>query len=82
MSFTTLTRPQIDKKINFIKDYAMAQNAASGSAFDPNANVSHKNITTLSAELFKDFYIQMNRSLMYDKITELYDEDLAKEYIR
>ncbi len=36
------------KKINYIKDYTKAQNAATGIKFDANANVESKNITTLT----------------------------------
>ena len=37
----------IRKKQDFIKEYINASNAATGSKFDSNANVSNKNIVTL-----------------------------------
>ena len=70
------------KYINFIDRYKEASNAASGSEFDSNANVENKNIATMSGELFKSESIGINRLLMVEKITELYGEDLANEYIR
>ena len=70
------------KYIDFMDEYSDALNAASGSKYDPNSNVEVKNISTMSGEIFKKDTIMINRLLMYDKITELYDEDLAKEYIR
>ncbi len=70
-----------DKK-KFIKDYAKASNAATGSKYDSNANVTEKNIVTLNGELFKGDVIKVNRAILTDKIRELYGEDLAKEYIR
>lgn len=70
-----------DKK-QFIRDYAKASNAATGSKYDSNANVTEKNIVTLNGELFKGDVIKVNRAILTDKIRELYGEDLAKEYIR
>ena len=69
-------------KLDYIKEYSEAKNAASGSKFDANANVENKNVATLSAEMFKKEEIGINRLRMINKITELYGEDLAKEYIR
>lgn len=69
-----------DKK-QFIRDYAKASNAATGSKYDSNANVTEKNIVTLNGELFKGDVIKVNRAILTDKIRELYGEDLAKEYI-
>jgi len=70
------------KYINFITKYKKAVNAASGSEVDSNANVENKNITTMYGELFKKDSINVNRLLMHDKLTELYGEDFANEYIR
>src|SRR5574344_349494 len=42
------------KKRDFIKDYIVASNAATGSKFDSNANVTRKNIVTLGQELYKE----------------------------
>ena len=36
------------EKMKFLSDYCVASNAATGSKFDANANVEHKNIATLS----------------------------------
>lgn len=69
-------------KKQFIKDYAKAKNAATGSKYDANANVTEKNIVTLNGELFKGDVIKVNRAILTDKIRELYGEELAKEYIR
>ena len=70
------------KKINYIKDYTKAQNAATGSKFDANANVESKNITTLTGELTKEDFIGINRLLMCDMLTRMYDRKFAEEYIR
>lgn len=72
----------LNEKKQFIKDYAKAKNAATGSKYDANANVTEKNIVTLNGELFKGDVIKVNRAILIDKIRELYGEELAKEYIR
>lgn len=72
----------IKKKANFIKEYIGNANAATASKFDANANVTSKNIATLSNELYKDVTIALNRSIVSEKIAELFGEKLAKEYIR
>lgn len=72
----------LNEKKQFIKDYAKAKNAATGSKYDANANVTEKNIVTLNGELFKGDVIKVNRAILTDKIRELYREELAKEYIR
>lgn len=69
-------------KLKFIDDYSKAKNAASGSKFDPNANVETKNVTTLSGEIHKQDDIGINRLRMIQKITDMYDKELASEYIR
>lgn len=72
----------LNEKKQFIKDYVKAKNAATGSKYDANANVTEKNIVTLNGELFKGDVIKVNRAILTDKIRELYGEELAKEYIR
>lgn len=71
----------VDKQIQFIQNYMSAKNAATGSEVDQNANVANKNIATMAAELPKKNMIALNRELMYRKLTTLYGEDLAKQYL-
>lgn len=77
-----LSIDELNNKLNFIDFYITSDNAASGSVFDPNANVSHKNIATLSSELFKDLYIDINRKLLYRSLCDNFNEQLAEEYIK
>ncbi|MBP5566152.1 MAG: ribonucleoside-triphosphate reductase, partial [Bacteroidales bacterium] len=70
------------KKRDFIKDYIKASNAATGSKFDANANVTRKNIVTLGQELYKENNIKQNRYIMQDKIKNLYGAGLAQQYIK
>ncbi|MFY9180260.1 MAG: anaerobic ribonucleoside-triphosphate reductase, partial [Venatoribacter sp.] len=73
---------QINQKLTFIEQYLTAQNAADGSKMDANANVTQKNIATLEAEIMKDMFIQVNRAQVSKKITELFGEAMAHEYVR
>ena len=77
-----LTEQQIAAKKAFINNYINAKNASDGSKLDANANVSSKNIATMGAELNKDINIQVNRSLIADKITERSGVTIAAEYNR
>ncbi|WP_404398143.1 anaerobic ribonucleoside-triphosphate reductase [Idiomarina loihiensis] len=77
-----LNQEQVTGKVDFIHEYLHAQNAADGSKMDANANVTQKNIATLEAELMKDFFVQVNRKQVSNKISELFGNDLAKEYVR
>lgn len=69
-----------ENKIAFIRKYMTAQNAATGSDVDQNANVSNKNIATMAAELPKKDIIALNRELMRQQLTSMYGEDLANQY--
>ena len=77
-----LTKAQIAEKISFIDHYLHSSNAANGSKVDANANVTSKNIATMEAELNKDINIQVNRALIQQKISSLFGDDLAEEYVR
>ncbi len=68
-------------KIQFLEGYMEASNAASGSKYDANANVEHKNIATLIGELPKPNFIRLNRRLLTDRIKKMYGKGLAEEYI-
>ena len=78
---TRIMKPDTtENKIAFIEKYRTAQNAATGSEVDANANVANKNIATMSAELPKKDMIALNRELMRRKLTEMYGEELANQY--
>lgn len=77
-----LNPEQLDAKLQFIENYLQAENAADGSAMDANANVTQKNMATLEAEMMKDFFIQVNRSQVSRKISEIFGEPMGREYIR
>ena len=68
--------------VDFIDKYKKASNASSGSEVDANANVENKNIATMQGELPKKDLIGTNRLLMWNKISEMFGEEMADEYIR
>ena len=69
------------EKMLFLSEYMESMNAATGSKYDANANVEHKNIATLIGELPKSNFIRLNRRLLTDRIKKMYGKDLANEYI-
>lgn len=77
-----LNTEQLNGKLDFIEHYIQANNAADGSKMDANANVSQKNIATMENELMKDFFVQVNRAKVSRKIAEIFNEELAQEYLR
>lgn len=77
-----LTPTQLSQKLDFITEYKKAKNAADGSKMDANANVTQKNIATMEQELMKDFFVQINRAKVSQKIAELFGQSMADEYIR
>lgn len=70
----------ITKKMKFIKDYTLAKNAASGSQYDANANVTMKNISTMECELGKKDLIDINRAITEKYLKQLYGEELIEQY--
>ncbi len=69
------------ERIKFLSDYCDASNAATGSKYDANANVEHKNIATLIGELPKSAFIRLNRRMLTDRIKKMYGKELAEKYI-
>uniref|UniRef100_UPI0040295B2A anaerobic ribonucleoside-triphosphate reductase n=1 Tax=Prevotella sp. TaxID=59823 RepID=UPI0040295B2A len=69
------------ERLKFLTDYMHASNAATGSKYDANANVEHKNIATLIGELPKSSFIRLNRKLLTDRIKKMYGKELSDEYI-
>ena len=69
------------EKLKFLADYCQASNAATGSKYDANANVEHKNIATLIGELPKSSFIRLNRRLLTDRIKKMYGKEMSDKYI-
>lgn len=76
-----LETKQVLDRTAFINDYIKADNAASGSQVDSNANVTNKTIATLEAELYKPYTIQLNRHKVYTKLKEMFGEGIAESYL-
>lgn len=69
------------EKMKFLAYYCAAANAATGSKYDANANVEHKNIATLIGELPKSNFIRLNRRLLTERIRKMYGKELADKYL-
>ncbi len=68
-------------KLEFLINYCNAENPATGSKYDANANVEKKNIATLIGELPKQGFIRLNRRIITDKIKYLYGKECSDKYI-
>ncbi len=78
----TADKVAVARRQDFITQYLDASNAATGSKFDANANVEHKNIVTMGNELHKEDNILQNRRMLYERIRLLYNKKTAKQYIK
>lgn len=72
---------EVMDELKFLSDYCVATNAATGSKYDANANVEHKNIATLIGELPKSNFIRLNRRLLTDRMKKMYGKELADQYL-
>lgn len=68
-------------RLQFLINYCNAENAATGSKYDANANVDKKNIATLIGELPKSSFIRLNRRMLTDRIKEMYGKELSDKYL-
>ena len=81
-----MDKQTLERKLKFIDEYNKASNAATGSQFDSNANVSSKNLATQECELGKKDFIDLNRALVKrhletDEYRDDYDRDLKNHII-
>ncbi len=72
---------EVRDKLKFLIDYCDASNAATGSKYDANANVEHKNMATLIGELPKSNFIRLNRRMLTDRLKDMYGKEVADRYI-
>ncbi|MEQ2869328.1 anaerobic ribonucleoside-triphosphate reductase [Selenomonas noxia] len=77
-----LTSKQLQDRQSFIDNYINATNAASGSEVDSNANVTHKTLATLEAELYKPLTIQINRAKVCEKLRQMFGERAVEDYLK
>lgn len=68
-------------RLQFLINYCNAENAATGSKYDANANVDKKNIATLIGELPKSSFIRLNRRMLTDRIKDMYGKEISDKYI-
>lgn len=72
---------EVRDKLSFLMNYCDAENAATGSKYDANANVENKNIATLIGELPKQSFIRLNRRMLTDRLKEMYGKEFADQYM-
>ncbi|MBQ9546707.1 MAG: anaerobic ribonucleoside-triphosphate reductase [Bacteroidales bacterium] len=73
---------EVKEKLDFLINYCNAQNAATGSKYDANANVEKKNIATLIGELPKSNFIRLNRRMLCDTVRDMYGKEVADKYLQ
>lgn len=70
----------IKERIDYMNRYSQsADNAATSSETDANANITMKNVANLESEVYKTTNRIIQRQRMKDKLSELYPE-VAKQY--
>lgn len=62
-------------KIKLIHDFCKARNAADASKVDANANVTVKDIAVVEAELYKRETIELNRTMVCAKLSEMFGSE-------
>lgn len=70
----------LNEKLEFIEEYKHASNAATGSKYDANANVTQANIATLQTELGKKDLLELNRALTKKYLKQLYGEEAVESF--
>lgn len=73
---------EVRDRLQFLIDYCEAENPATGSKYDANANVDKKNIATLIGELPKPNFIRLNRRMLTDRLKDMYGKELSDRYMR
>ncbi len=73
---------EVRDHLDFLIAYCQAENAATGSKYDANANIEKKNLATLIGELPKKNFIRLNRRILTDRLKSMYGKELSDKYIR
>lgn len=67
--------------VDWLENYMEAENAATGSTIDANANVTNKTVATMDAELPKGIKVQIYRHMMSQRIAKKYGDYYGRKYI-
>ncbi|OQB58698.1 MAG: anaerobic ribonucleoside triphosphate reductase [Bacteroidetes bacterium ADurb.Bin141] len=76
-----MTSEQLKAMDEFVHEYIHATNAATGSRYDANANVTNKNVITLLGEMVKPIFLQYNRYSRFNQMEKDFGKDIAVNYI-
>lgn len=73
-------RNNVERNLKFIENFTESDNTANAT-IDDNSNVATHNIAVMNTEIHKDDNKETNIRIWYDKIKELYGENLAKQFL-
>ena len=73
---------EVRDHLDFLIQYCQAENAATGSKYDANANIEKKNLATLIGELPKKNFIRLNRRILTDRMKKMYGKEMPDKYIK
>ena len=79
---TKFSESQLESIESFVSSYISAENAASGSLYDANANVTSKNVITLLGEMTKPLQMQYNRHIRTNQLIKDFDKQTADNYLK
>ena len=73
-------RNNVERNLKFIENFTESDNTANAT-IDDNSNVATHNIAVMNTEIHKEDNKETNIRIWYDKIKELYGENLAKQFL-
>src|SRR5574344_1221989 len=73
-------RESVERNLQFINNFIKSDNTANAT-IDDNSNVSTHNIAVMNTEIHKEDNKETNIRIWYNKIKELYDKELAEQFI-
>lgn len=73
-------RDNVARNLHFIDNFIASDNTANAT-IDDNSNVSNHNIAVMNTEIHKQENKETNIRIWYNKIKELYGEDVAKQFL-
>ena len=73
-------RDNVARNLNFIENFVKSDNTANAT-IDDNSNVATHNIAVMNTEIHKEDNKETNTRIWYNKIKELYDKELAEQFL-
>ena len=73
-------RANVERNLKFIENFVASDNTANAT-IDDNSNVATHNIAVMNTEIHKEDNKETNTRIWYNKIKELYDKELAEQFL-